>query len=94
MHKATLEALLRAQNYTVLQLLSERNNLLREQYFALIYFAFLAYVFSLHHRREMLGAPKIKYSDTNFITPRDPDALLPYCIAPSGAIVPFQSGQQ
>lgn len=33
MHEATLEALLRAQNYAVLQLLSERNSLLRERYF-------------------------------------------------------------
>ena len=33
------------------------------------------------------------YSDTDFITPSDPEALLPYLIAPSGAILPFRSGR-
>ena len=93
-HEATLEALLCARNYAVLQLLREHNGLLTEWYFAsgLLYF-YISRIFPLYQWRELLGAPKIEYSDNDFITPRDPDALLPYCITPSGAIVPLRSGQ-
>src|ERR1700761_6091912 len=43
--------------------------------------------------RISLGGPSITFSDTDFITPTDPEALLPYFIAPSGKIVPFRSGR-
>ena len=41
----------------------------------------------------MLGKPSIKYSNNDFITPSNPESLLPYIITQSGTIVPFQSGQ-
>ena len=93
-HKATLEALLCAQNYAVLQLLCELNGLLVEQYFdpGLLYF-YISLISPPCQWRELLGTPKIEYSEDDFITPRDPEALLPYCIAPSGRIIPIRSGQ-
>ena len=45
-HEATLETLLGAWNYTVLQLLQERNDLLRERYLAI---ALLLCLVSLSH---------------------------------------------
>ena len=45
------------------------------------------------HWSVLLGSPNIEYSETEFITPSDPEASLLYIIAPSGAIVPFWSGQ-
>ena len=49
---------------------------------------------SLRKWRESLGGPPITYSETDFITPRDPDSLLPYTITPSGRILPFRSGNK
>lgn len=95
-HEATLQTLLGARNYAVLQLLQERNNLLRERYWtiALFFYPIFLSQFSLFcNWRVSLGGPSIVYSDTDFITPVDPEALLPYIIAPSGAILPFRSGR-
>ena len=94
LHEATLQALLGARNYAVLQLLKERNDLLRERYLALAFFIFDAlFSHTLFLWRNSLGGPSITFSDTDFITPTDPEALLPYFIAPSGRIVPFRSGR-
>ena len=48
----------------------------------------------LRQWREELGATKIEYSDRDFITPTNPEALLPYIIfSPSpgraGRVVPL-----
>ena len=97
LHEATLQTLLGTRNYTVLQLLSKCNNLLHEWYLALGSL-FLVTLLSHPHLlffnwRVLLGGPDIEYSDTEFITLSDPDALLPYIITLSGIIVPFRSGQ-
>ena len=97
LHKATLQELLGTRNYAAMQLLSERNDLLRERYLALGLFfcdAPIYHLLSLFCQwREFLSGPSIKYSDKDFITPSNPDALLPYIITQSGAIVPLRSGQ-
>ena len=97
LHEATLQSLLGARNYAVLQLLRERNNLLLEWYLALASFSYAVWfshtLFLSYQWRVLLSSPSIEYSETDFISPSDPEALLPYLIAPSGAIVPFRAGR-
>ena len=97
LHEATLQSLLGARNYAVLQLLRERNNLLLEWYLALASFSYAVWfshtLFLSYQWRVSLGGPSIEYSETDFISPSDPEALLPYLIAPSGTIVPFCAGR-
>ena len=96
LHEANLQSLLSARNYTVLQLLSERNQLLCERYLELgplILLVSLSHLYYLFcHWRGSNGGPSIEFSDTDFILPSDPEAVLPYIITPSGGIVPFRSG--
>ena len=97
LHKANLQSLSSAWNYAVLQLLSERNQLLCEQYLELgplILLVSLSHLYSLFcHRRGSNGSPNIEFSNTDFISPSDPEAVLLYIITPSGSIVPFRSGR-
>ena len=97
LHEANLWSLLGAQNYNVLQLLSERNHLLCERYLELgplISLPSLSHLYSLFcHWRGSHGGPNIEYSDTDLLTPSDPEASLPYIITPSGGILPFRSGR-
>ena len=97
LHEANLRSLLSARNYAVLQLLSERNHLLHERYLELgplIFLVSLTHLSSFFcHWRGSNGGPNIEFSDTDFISPSDPEATLPYIIAPSGRVVPFRSGR-
>ena len=56
LHEVTLQALLGARNYAVLQLLKERNDLLREQYLALAFSIFDALFLTLFFSGESRSA--------------------------------------
>jgi hypothetical protein len=43
--------------------------------------------------REILGGTAIEFSETNFISPPDPEALLPYKIFGLNRVIPVRSGQ-
>ena len=83
LHEANLQDLLQARNYATLQLLEERNALLRERYY--IWLSLLdryRLICIIYQWREELGATRIEYAHNDFITPPNPDALLPYTILP------------
>ena len=50
-------------------------------------------IFPLCPWRELLTGTKIEYLDIDFISPPDPEALLPYMITPDGSLVPFQASR-
>lgn len=56
------------------------------------YFAF-SHPLLLCQWREILGGTAIKFSETDFISQSDPEALLPYKIFGLNRVIPVRSGQ-